>query len=91
MKEFVSCCILIYIGILSLITFILFDIDKQKAKKHKWHIPEKALLGMCLIGGFVGCFLGMQALRHKTKHWYFYAVIIISVALWAYVLYTLWT
>lgn len=91
MKAFLEHYIIIYIGLISLAAFILFGIDKQKAKKHKWRIPEKTLLGMCLIGGFMGGFLGMQTFRHKTKHWYFYAVIVLSAVLWAFLLYMLWT
>ncbi|MDO4944807.1 MAG: DUF1294 domain-containing protein [Ruminococcus sp.] len=91
MKELLEHCIIIYIGLISAAAFILFGIDKQKAKKHKWRIPEKTLLGICLMGGFVGGFLGMQAFRHKTKHWYFYAVIVLSAVIWAFLLYILWT
>lgn len=91
MKAFLEHYIIIYIGLISLASFILFGIDKQKAKKHKWRIPEKTLLGMCLIGGFMGGFLGMQTFRHKTKHWYFYAVIVLSAVLWTFLLYNLWT
>lgn len=91
MKAFLEHYIIIYIGLISLAAFILFGIDKQKAKKHKWRIPEKTLLGMCLIGGFMGGFLGMQTFRHKTKHWYFYAVIVLSAVLWTFLLYMLWT
>jgi len=91
MKAFLEHYIIIYIGLTSLAAFILFGIDKQKAKKHKWRIPEKTLLGMCLIGGFMGGFLGMQTFRHKTKHWYFYAVIVLSAVLWTFLLYNLWT
>ncbi len=91
MKSFLEHYIIIYIGIISILAFILFGLDKRKAKKHKWRIPEKTLLGMCLIGGFVGGFIGMQTFRHKTKHWYFYAVIVLSAVLWTFLLYMLWT
>lgn len=91
MKAFLEHYIIIYIGLISLAAFILFGIDKQKAKKHKWRIPEKTLLSMCLIGGFIGGFLGMQTFRHKTKHWYFYTVIVLSAVLWTFLLYNLWT
>ena len=56
---------------MSLLTFILFGADKHKARAHKWRIPEKTLLGLSLLGGFAGGFLGMEFFRHKTKHWYF--------------------
>ena len=74
--------IIIYLSAMSLLTFILFGADK-----HKWRIPEKTLLGLSLLGGFAGGFLGMEFFRHKTKHWYFYMVMIISLALWAFMIY----
>ena len=74
--------IIIYISAMSLLTFILFGADKHKAKAHKWRIP-----GLSLLGGFAGGFLGMEFFRHKTKHWYFYMVMIISLALWAFIIY----
>ena len=46
-------------------------VDKYKAKKHKWRIPEKTLFLFAILGGSVGSILGMQICRHKTKHWYF--------------------
>ncbi|MFR5050313.1 MAG: DUF1294 domain-containing protein [Ruminococcus bicirculans (ex Wegman et al. 2014)] len=64
-----------------------FGADKHKARAHKWRIPEKTLLGLSLLGGFAGGFLGMEFFRHKTKHWYFYMVMIISLALWAFMIY----
>ena len=63
--------IIIYLSAMSLLTFILFGADKHKARAHKWRIPEKTLLGLSLLGGFTGGFLGMEFFRHKTKHWYF--------------------
>ena len=48
--------------------------DKSAAKRHKWRTPEKLLLGMGFFGGAVGALAGMLLFRHKTKHWYFWAV-----------------
>ena len=79
--------IIIYLSAMSLLTFILFGADKHKARAHKWRIPEKMLLGLSLLGGFTGGFLGMEFFRHNTKHWYFYMVMIISLALWAFIIY----
>ncbi len=79
--------IIIYLAAMSVVTFILFGADKHKAKAHKWRIPEKTLLGLSLLGGFTGGFLGMEFFRHKTKHWYFYAVMIVSLVLWLGVIY----
>lgn len=63
--------ILIYLGIINLIGFFTMFLDKQKAKKGKWRIPEKTLFLLALIGGSLGTTLGMHTFRHKTKHWYF--------------------
>ena len=43
-------------------------IDKFKAKKNLWRIPEKVLFGTALLGGSLGIIGGMYAARHKTKH-----------------------
>ena len=43
-------------------------IDKHKAKKNLWRIPEATLLGIAVLGGSLGCLWGMYAVRHKTKH-----------------------
>ena len=59
--------ILIYIAIISIITFLCFGIDKWKAKAHKWRIKEATLIGLCIIGGSIGGLLGMHLFRHKTK------------------------
>ena len=42
-------------------------VDKQKAKKHKWRIPEKTLLYITLLGGGIGTTIGMYMFRHKTQ------------------------
>ncbi|MBQ9802004.1 MAG: DUF1294 domain-containing protein [Clostridia bacterium] len=72
---------LIYLLLFSLVTFALYGIDKGRAKRGAWRIPEKVLLGASLLGGAVGGTLGMQLFRHKTKHWYFYAVNILAIVL----------
>ena len=59
---------------ISLITFFLYAADKSKAKRRAWRIPEKVLLGFSFLGGAVGGLCGMNLFRHKTKHWYFWAV-----------------
>ena len=65
--------------IISLITYCLYASDKKKAKKGKWRIPEKVLLGFSFFGGAIGGYIAMQTLRHKTKHWYFHAVNILGL------------
>lgn len=57
-----------YLLVINLITFIVYGIDKYKAKKAKWRIPEATLLLMAAIGGSIGAWLGMKAWHHKTLH-----------------------
>lgn len=59
--------IIIYLAAMSLVTFILFGADKHKAKTHKWRIPEKTLLGLSLLGGFAGGFLGYGVFPPQNK------------------------
>ena len=63
--------ILIYLVLINLIGFFAMFLDKQKAKRNKWRIPEKTLFLLAVIGGSLGTTLGMHVFRHKTKHWYF--------------------
>lgn len=58
---------IIYVALISIITFAVFGIDKLKAVKDKWRIPEKVLFLLSVIGGSVGALLGMYTFRHKTK------------------------
>jgi uncharacterized membrane protein YsdA (DUF1294 family) len=61
----------ILLAILNVIGFALIAIDKHKAKKHMWRIPEKTFFLLALLGGCPGVYLGMMLLRHKTRHWKF--------------------
>lgn len=60
--------VLYYIVIINILTFIVYGIDKLKAKKGKWRIPESTLLLLAIIGGSIGAFLGMKVWHHKTMH-----------------------
>lgn len=53
---------------INLITFILYGVDKRRAKKGAWRIPEKTLLTCTWLLGGVGAWLAMRMFRHKTKH-----------------------
>jgi uncharacterized membrane protein YsdA (DUF1294 family) len=57
-----------YLIVVNAAAFLLMLIDKIKATKKMWRIPERVLLGVSAIGGSLGGFLGMQVFRHKTKH-----------------------
>lgn len=48
--------------------FILMIVDKYKAKKNLWRIPEATLMGVAAIGGSLGALAGMYLVRHKTRH-----------------------
>ena len=57
-----------YALLINLILFAVMGIDKYKARKGLWRIPEKTLFGLALAGGSIGGILGMKMFRHKTRH-----------------------
>ena len=63
--------LLIYLAAVNLFGLIIMGVDKSRAKRRKWRIPEATLFLVAIIGGSVGSILGMYLFRHKTKHWYF--------------------
>ena len=60
--------LLVYLLIVNALGFILMLVDKIKAKKNLWRIPEATLFLVAAIGGSIGSILGMYTFRHKTKH-----------------------
>ncbi|MCD7848171.1 MAG: DUF1294 domain-containing protein [Oscillospiraceae bacterium] len=72
---------LLYLLFMSFVVFVMYGIDKRRAKKGQWRISEKALLTLGFIGGAAGALLGMHLFRHKTRHWYFWAINIIALGL----------
>ncbi len=58
----------IYLFIVNAAGLLLMLVDKAKAKKKAWRIPERTLMLTAVLGGSVGCLLGMYTVRHKTKH-----------------------
>ena len=96
--------VLIYLAVINVVTFFMYGIDKwrstsgrllpkgrKKAKKSKWRIRETALLGLAVLGGSIGAWLGMKVWHHKTLHKKFKygvpAIIIVQLALIGYILY----
>ena len=57
-----------YLLAVNIATFLLYGIDKYKAKKSKWRISEAKLLTMVAIGGSIGAWAGMRLWHHKTMH-----------------------
>lgn len=65
--EFVIKIFLLYLLAINIIAFASYGIDKSRARRGKWRIPECQLLLTALIGGSIGAFLGMRAFHHKTR------------------------
>ncbi len=63
--------ILGYFVLMNLLGFAMMGIDKRKAQKKLWRIPEYTFFVVALIGGSIGTIIGMRVFRHKTLHWYF--------------------
>ena len=61
----------IYLGVVNIIGFSMMGIDKNRARRKAWRIPEAQFFLVALIGGSIGTTVGMFVFRHKTKHWYF--------------------
>ena len=85
---------LVFYALMTIVTFVLYGVDKAKAKKGKWRIPEKTLLLFAACFGGLGAFLGMRIFRHKTKHTSFKIIVpmcmilqFIIIAAGAYFLY----
>ncbi len=81
--------LIIYLIIINVIAFMLMGIDKGRAKRQAWRIPEKTLFGSAIIGGSIGANLGMQVFRHKTKHLSFQigmpAILIVQIVIAVFV------
>lgn len=60
-----------YLVIVNLLGFAVMGIDKKRAIRGAWRISEASLFLTALMGGSLGCTLGMHYFHHKTKHWYF--------------------
>ncbi len=60
-----------YLIIMNIAGFATMGVDKARAQKGAWRIPEATLFLVAILGGSIGSIFGMQHFRHKTKHWYF--------------------
>lgn len=80
--------ILIYLAIVNIWAFALMGIDKSKAKRGAWRIPERTLFISAIIGGSIGAISGMYTFRHKTRHTRFVAgmplILIIQLVILCY-------
>lgn len=66
---------LLYLIVMSVITYILFGVDKYKAVNDKWRIPERTLLLFSAFGGAIGAYNAMKAFHHKTTKREFIVVV----------------
>lgn len=86
MKEFA-----IYLLVINAITFIVYGIDKLKAREHWWRLSESTLLFLAIVGGSVDAWIGMKVWHHKTMHKKFkYGVpliFFIQIALFSFLVY----
>lgn len=60
--------LLVYLLIINAVGFLYMLMDKHRARKNLWRIPESRLLTIALLGGSVGVMTGMYLCRHKTRH-----------------------
>lgn len=77
--------IISYFILMNLVGFAAMGIDKFKAKKRAFRIPEATLFILALFGGSLGTTAGMFLFHHKTRHWYFLygmpIILIVQIAL----------
>ena len=87
-------CLAYYLLGINAVTFIVYGIDKYKAKKAKLLIPEATLLLLAVLGGSIGAWMGMKVWHHKTMHKKFKygipAILLIQIALMTYLHVNLW-
>ena len=70
MKTFLTnhaAAVMAYLAVINIITFFVYGIDKRRAKKHRWRIPEITLIMFAAIGGSLGALIGMSYWHHKTR------------------------
>ena len=81
--------IIIYLILINITGFAVMGVDKWKARKQAWRIPEKTLFLISILGGSIGSIAGMYTFHHKTKHWYFVIgmplILIVQVAASCYI------
>lgn len=75
----------IFLAVMGCITFIVYGIDKWKARRRAYRISERTLLCLSVFGGCIGGLAAMLVFRHKTRHWYFYFVNVLFCAVYAVV------
>lgn len=78
--------VLLYLIVINILTFLLYGIDKLKAKADWWRIKESTLIGMAVIGGAYGALIGMYLFHHKTRKAKFYVTVPMLVLIYTVLL-----
>ena len=86
MNQGITFAILIW----NLLVFMIYGIDKSKAKRGAWRIPEKYLLSFAFLCGGFGAWLAGVTFHHKTRKWYFKTVWFLGVVTTLVALYLVW-
>ena len=68
MYDLLKTILLVYLVLVNAAGLLFMFVDKQKAQRGQWRIPEATLMLTAAIGGSVGSLLGMYLFRHKTRH-----------------------
>ena len=74
----------------NLLVFMVYGIDKFKARRGAWRIPEKILLTIALVCGGFGAWLAGVTFHHKTRKWYFKTVWFLGIVTTLVTLYLIW-
>ena len=84
--------LVLYLTIVDLAGFFIMGIDKLRARKRAFRIPESTLFVIALMGGSLGTTIGMHLFHHKTRHWYFLygmpAILFLQIAIVALLIYS---
>ncbi len=85
MKKILLIIGIVYLVIMNITGMASMCLDKSRAQRKMWRVPEKVLFLIAALGGSIGSIAGMYMFRHKTKHWYFVigmpAILCVQVAL----------
>ncbi len=82
MSPMVVPCVMGYLALINLLTFVLCGTDKRRARRGQWRISEATLLILGLLGGCFGLYLAMIAFHHKTEHVLFKVVVLLEAFGW---------
>ena len=81
----------LWLAVVNLVAFALMGLDKRRARRGEWRIPETTLFLPALLGGTLGAIAGMYCFRHKTRHWYFVIgmplILVIQIGLGIWLIY----